>query len=170
MNKGGESDRAHGPPKECGCYFKLKGSFWRVFQVDMAQWGSKLLLPGFLNPEATQRPQHWQEKRRNKKRRKCIRELIGTHRKHLHSNKPAASTETSTSSQSCSPSRAAGGRGTPAVTMLSISILLLANTEKDISKTFKNNFQTTQGWEEKRERKITVCLLKNSDNDNKECR
>ena len=64
MNKGGESDRAHGPPKECGCYFKLKGSFWRVFQVDMAQWGSKLLLPGFLNPEATQRPQHWQEEKR----------------------------------------------------------------------------------------------------------
>lgn len=54
----------------------------------------------------------------------------------------------------------------PAVTTLSISILLLPNTDKDISKTFKNNFQTTQGWKEKRERKVTVNLLANSDNDN----
>lgn len=54
------------------------------------------------------------------------------------------------------------------VTMLSISILLLSNTEKDISKTFKNNFQTTQGWEKKKRRKEKlVSLLGNSNNDSK---
>lgn len=32
--------------------------------MDMAQRGSKLLLPGLLIPEATQRSPHWQKKKR----------------------------------------------------------------------------------------------------------
>lgn len=58
------------------------------------------------------------------------------------------------------------------MTMLSISILLLPNTEKDISKAFKNNFQTTQGWEE-REKLHLACsrtvIMTISNTDKKKC-
>lgn len=64
--------------------------------MEVARLRSEVLQPGFLNPDVTQR--------RNKKRRYCFQqELVRSHRKHSGSNKPAASTETSTSSPSCSP-------------------------------------------------------------------
>lgn len=148
--EGKERDRIHGHDKESGCYSEPKGRRWKAFLLEAPDWG--------LTPAAWISESSWdtedltlagKEKRRNKvkKKKKSLfrRQLSRSHRKRSHNSKRAALSRNLHMFPELFPQPGSRRKGASVVTTLSISILLGPNTEKDISKTFKNNSQTTQG-------------------------